>query len=105
MGIGQGPATSRALAAAGIRHVGWRWQWQPGRQGKIFEPHQRRDNVAVWNVEGFVGDNAAEWGALPGQGINEDHCMCSARMLLRGADGRFQPERESQSAPRTRDRS
>lgn len=91
-GIAMGPAVQRALAASGIRIIGHRWNWAPGRKGGIFEPHLRRDRVAVFNPDGFVGDNAAEWGALPGQGVNGEYCMCTTRWMLRGADGRFLPE-------------
>lgn len=91
-GIAQGVAVQAALTGAGIRVVGHRWLWAPGLKGGTFDPHRRRDNVAVFNPEGFVGDNASEWGALPGQGINKRWCMCSTRLLYRGADGRFMKE-------------
>lgn len=91
-GIGMGDAVRQALAASGITVAGHRWKWHPGRKGQTFPPHLARHNVAVWNPEGFVGDNAAQWGALPGEGVNSAYCMCSTRWLLRGADGRFRPE-------------
>lgn len=92
-GIAMGQATYLALLGSGVQVVGHRWQWNPGRMGQTFDPHLERDHVAVFNVEGFVGDNASEWGALPGQGINAEYCMCTTRWLLRGADGRFMKER------------
>ena len=95
MGIAMGETVRLALAASGIQVIGHRWMWQPGRKGQTFEPHKARDNAAVFNVEGFVGDNASEWGALPGEGINSNYCMCSTRWILRGADGRFLKERGS----------
>lgn len=95
-GIAMGPAVQRALAASGIQVVGHRWIWAPGRQGQTFEPHKERDRFAVWNPEGFVGDNAAEWGALPREGINAAYCMCTTRWLLRGAGGRFMRERPAE---------
>jgi len=97
-GIGMGPAVQNALAASGIRIIGHAWEWAPGRKGGIFEPHMRRDKARVFNPAGFVGDNAGEYGALPGQGINSDYCMCSTRWLLRGADGRFLPTQPGTSA-------
>ena len=98
MGIAMGSAVRKALAASGITVAGHRWEWAPGRKGGTFEPHLRRDKVNVWNPDGFVGDNAAEWGALPGEGVNADYCMCSTRWLLRGADGRFLPSRPGTSS-------
>lgn len=91
-GIAMGAAVQRALAAEGITIAGHRWIWEIGRKGQTFEPHLARDGVRVFNPEGFVGDNAGEWGALPGEGINGDYCMCSTRWILRGAGGRFLPE-------------
>lgn len=93
-GIAMGQAVQLALANAGIRIIGHRWVWHPGRKGQTFEPHLARDGAAVFNPDGFVGDNAAEWGALPGEGVNANYCMCRTKWLLRGADGRFLPERE-----------
>jgi len=92
-GLAQGTLVQQALAAEGIRLAGWRWQWHPGAKGQSFEPHLARDGVNVWNPDGFVGDNPGEWGALPwdGRSVNSKYCFCSARMLLRGADGRFLP--------------
>lgn len=87
-----GAAAQRAMAGSGIQVIGHRWLWAPGRKGGVFDPHIRRDKYAVFNPEGFVGDNAGEWGALPGEGVNWQWCMCSTRWLLRGADGRFLPE-------------
>ena len=92
-GVAMGQASMLALTGAGVTIVGHRWQWNPGRMGQTFDPHLERDHVAVFNVEGFVGDNAGEWGALPGQGVNAKYCMCTTRWLLRGADGRFLKER------------
>lgn len=94
-GIAQGAAVQRALASEGIQIAGLRWQWYPGLKGGVFEPHQRRDGIAVFNAgDGFTGDNAAEYGALPGEGVNKDFCMCQIRWILRGADGRFLPEKD-----------
>lgn len=92
-GIAMGPAVQRALAASGIQVVGHRWIWQIGRQGGTFDPHKRRDRAVVFNPDGFVGDNAGQWGALPGEGVNAKYCMCTTRWVLRGAQGRFLPER------------
>lgn len=89
MGVAMGPAVAAALASSGIQIAGHRWVWAPGRKGQTFEPHKERDAVAVWNPEGFVGDNAGEWGALPREGVNADYCMCSTKWLLRGTNGRF----------------
>lgn len=88
-----GKAVQQGLANGGIRIVGHRWVWAPGRKGGVFDPHLRRDKRAVFNPDGFVGDNADEWGALPRQGVNANYCMCTTRWLLRGADGRFMKER------------
>lgn len=92
-GVAMGEAARLALKAAGVTVVGHRWQWNPGRKGGTFDPHLERDHVAVFNIEGFTGDNAGEWGALPGEGVNAKYCMCTTRWLLRGADGRFMKER------------
>lgn len=94
-GIGMSERVRLALAASGVQVVGHRWVWAPGRKGGIFEPHLNRNKKAVFNVDGFVGDNAAQWGALPGQGVNYKYCMCTTRWLLRGADGKFMKERQS----------
>lgn len=91
MGIAMGPAVQKALAASGVRVIGHQWEWAPGRKGQTFEPHLRRDKARVFNPDGFVGDNAAKYGALPGQGVNSAYCMCTTRWMLRGADGRFLP--------------
>lgn len=93
-GIAMGSAVIQALASSGVRVVGHRWVWQPGRKGQTFDPHLARDGVAVFNPDGFVGDNASEWGALPREGVNANYCMCRTRWLLRGANGRFLRERE-----------
>lgn len=92
-GLASGAVVRNALAAGGIQVIGWRWAWAPGAKGQTFEPHFRRDGVQVFNPEGFIGDNASQWGALPWDGlsVNSKYCLCSARMLLRGADGRFLP--------------
>lgn len=92
-GVAMSDVTKNALLGAGVQVIGHRWQWNPGRQGFTFDPHYARDHAAVFNVDGFVGDNASEWGALPGQGINGEYCMCTTRWLLRGADGKFMKER------------
>lgn len=92
-GIAMSTTTQAALLGAGVRVIGHRWQWNPGRKGYTFDPHLERDHIAVFNVDGFVGDNASEWGALPGEGVNGDFCMCTTRWLLRGADGKFMKER------------
>lgn len=91
-GIAMGTASRLALLGAGVSVVGHRWQWAPGRKGQTFDPHKARDHAAVFNPEGFVGDNSAEWGALPGQGVNGRYCMCTTRWLLRGAKGKFLKE-------------
>ena len=93
-GIAMSKPVMTALATHGIRVIGHRWIHRPGRKGLIFNPHKARDRKAVFNPEGFVGDNASEWGALPGEGVNADYCMCTTRWLMRGADGRFLKERE-----------
>lgn len=93
-GIAMGNVVKTALATQGVRLIGHRWVWRPGRKGQTFDPHKARDRKAVYNVDGFVGDNAGEWGALPGEGINSDYCMCTTKWLLRGAQGRFLKERE-----------
>lgn len=91
-GIAMGKAVQNALAADGISVVGHRWVWAPGVKGGTFEPHKARDRAAVFNIDGFVGDNAGQWGALPGQGVNSEYCMCTTKWILRGADGRFVKE-------------
>ena len=94
MGIASGPAVIAALNGAGIRVVGRRWRWRPGLKGQTYEPHYRRDGVAVFNPNGFVGE--PQYGALPGDGLspNDRYCMCTTRLILRGARGKFLPERE-----------
>lgn len=87
-----GGIVAAALNSAGIQVTGHRWVWRPGRKGQVFDPHKRRDRKAVFNPQGFVEDNAGQWGALPGQGINRDYCMCTTRWILRGAGGRFAGE-------------
>lgn len=95
LGFAQGAAVRRAMAAVGITVAGIRWLWAPGIiHGGTYEPHLRRHNVAVWNPDGFVGDNPDVHGAIPGDGraVNSRYCGCGYRLLLRGSGGRFLPE-------------
>lgn len=88
-GIAMSSAVASSLAMQGVSVVGHQWLWAPGVKGGIFDPHRARDKYRVFNVEGFVGDNAAQWGALPGQGVNALHCMCTTKWILRDAHGRL----------------
>lgn len=92
LGLGQGAAVRRALAAMGITVAGIRWQWAPGAKGQAYDPHLARDGVAVYNPDGFVGE--PEYGMIPGDGLspNSRYCRCGYRMILRGTSGRFLPE-------------
>lgn len=94
MGLAMGEAVELALKAKGYQIVGIRWRWLPGMKGGIYDPHLARDNVAVFNPEGFVGDDPDTHGAIPGDGrsVNDAYCACHHRWLLRGPDGRFLPE-------------
>lgn len=90
MSIAQGSAVKRSLAASGIAVIGIRWKWFPGRKGETYEPHLDRDNVRVFNPEGFVGE--PEHGTMPYNAPNAAYCCCQTALLLRGAGGRFLPE-------------
>ena len=91
LGLAQGPAVRRALAAVGVTVAGIRWHWAPGSKGGTYDPHFSRDRVTVFNPEGFVGE--PQYGKLPGDGLspNDRYCRCGYALVLRGTGGRFLP--------------
>lgn len=81
MGFAASPTTRNALAAHGVHASGFRWKWAPGLKGGTYPPHR--------SLNGQVGSDEGSFGALPGQDVNADFCMCWLVPAYRTADGRI----------------
>lgn len=81
MGFADSPATRTALAGAGIRVSGYRWQWGLGLKGGTFPPHL--------DINGEHAPTSDSFEALPGEDVNGDTCMCQLVPVYRDEAGRF----------------